>query len=152
MTQGRHRSRGDPRGSSPTGSAPGSGSVLLAVGLLGLALADAGGESPACPLPFEVEARGGHSLSVRCDLASSGTDSPVRGPARLLFGLPIDPNRADARTLEVLPGIGPRRAAAIVQARRDAPYRSVEDLTRVFGVGRRTVERLAPWMAIGERP
>jgi hypothetical protein len=59
----------------------------------------------------------------------------LRGPARRLFALRIDPNRADAATLEVLPGIGPARAAAIVRARSVRPFSSVEELTRVDGIG-----------------
>ena len=59
------------------------------------------------------------------------------------------PNRADARALEVLPGIGPARAAAIVAERARAPFRSVDELTRVAGIGPVTLERVAPWLEIG---
>jgi competence protein ComEA len=79
---------------------------------------------------------------VGCGAASS--PSPLRGPARRLFGLLLDLNRADALTLETLPGVGPVRAAAIVQAREERPFESVEALLRVPGVGPVTLSRVAP--------
>jgi competence protein ComEA len=65
---------------------------------------------------------------------------PARGAARLLWGLPLDLNGEDERTLEVLPGIGPTRARAIVAAR---PFCKVEELVRVPGIGPATLRRLA---------
>jgi hypothetical protein len=65
---------------------------------------------------------------------------PARGAARLLWGLPLDLNREDERTLQVLPGIGPRRARAIFEAR---PFCKQEQLLRVPGIGPVTLRRLA---------
>lgn len=56
----------------------------------------------------------------------------------LLFGVPVNLNQANERELQVLPAVGPARAAAIVAAR---PYRSVGDVVRARGVGPRTVAR-----------
>jgi predicted DNA-binding helix-hairpin-helix protein len=44
---------------------------------------------------------------------------------------PIDINRAPQAALLRVPGIGPQGAAAIVQARRSARLRSLEDLQRL---------------------
>ena len=64
---------------------------------------------------------------------------------RLLDGRPIDLNRATADELQLLPRIGPALAARIVEEReRGGPFRSVEDLARVRGIGPRTIERIAP--------
>jgi competence protein ComEA len=41
--------------------------------------------------------------------------------------------------LATLPGIGPSKAAAIIENR---PYASVDDLERVPGIGAKTIERL----------
>ncbi len=60
-------------------------------------------------------------------------------PIPLLWGRPVDLNRAAPHWLEVLPGIGPARARAIAAAR---PVAGVEDLLRVDGIGPRTVARL----------
>ena len=65
----------------------------------------------------------------------------------LLCGGRIDVNRATEAELALLPGIGPARAKAIAASRRaDGPFRDVEDLDRVPGIGAKTVERLRAWI------
>jgi competence ComEA-like helix-hairpin-helix protein len=54
----------------------------------------------------------------------------------------IDPNRAPAEDLELLPGIGPTLAQAIVTYRRDHPaFKSAEDLLDVPGIGPKSLAR-----------
>lgn len=54
----------------------------------------------------------------------------------------IDPNRAPAEDLELLPGIGPTLARAIVTYRRDHPaFKSAEDLLHVPGIGPKSLAR-----------
>jgi competence protein ComEA len=65
----------------------------------------------------------------------------------MLFGLRIDPNHADVRTLETLPRIGPSRAAAIVEARGERPFSDIADLERVPGIGPKTRRAIEPWLA-----
>lgn len=64
----------------------------------------------------------------------------------LLFGERLDPNRADARDLALLPGIGPVRAAAIAEHASLEPFARLEDLERVGGIGPKTTKQLAPWL------
>jgi competence protein ComEA len=47
----------------------------------------------------------------------------------------IDVNRASATELMRLPGVGAKRAQAIVAARTKAPFRRPEDLLEVKGIG-----------------
>jgi len=63
---------------------------------------------------------------------AAAAPAPRDGAARLLWGLPLDLNREDERALQVLPGIGPMRARAIVAAR---PLCSAADLARIRGIG-----------------
>jgi len=84
---------------------------------------------------------------VRCDGAPGAPD--VRGPARVLFGLGLDPNTADVSALEALPGVGPARAEAIVADRTRGAYRKLADLGRVHGIGPVTLRRAAPWLVFG---
>jgi competence protein ComEA len=86
--------------------------------------------------------------AVACD----GPGAPLDGAARLLFGLPLDLNHADARALEVLPGIGPGRAQAILRERARAPFCRVEDLVRVRGLGPVLVARIAPFALASGAP
>jgi len=58
---------------------------------------------------------------------------------------PVNLNSADPMLLESLPGIGPATATAIIDDRvANGPFRSVDDLDRVAGIGPATVERLRP--------
>ncbi len=56
---------------------------------------------------------------------------------------PLDINSADAATLaEVMVGIGPAKAAAIVEYRdENGPFGSVEDLALIKGIGVATIEK-----------
>jgi competence ComEA-like helix-hairpin-helix protein len=55
---------------------------------------------------------------------------------------PVDLNTADEATLQTLPGVGPALARRILEARKERPFRSVDDLTRVRGIGPATLRRL----------
>jgi len=56
---------------------------------------------------------------------------------------PVNINTADAATLsKVLTGIGHARAEAIVAYRKkNGPFKSIDDLAKVSGVGSRTVDK-----------
>jgi len=61
----------------------------------------------------------------------------------------IDLNRAEARDLEALPGIGPVLARRIVGHRdRHGPFHRLEDLLQVEGIGPRLLERLRAGIVI----
>jgi competence protein ComEA len=69
---------------------------------------------------------------------------------RLLRGLPLPLDRARPGDLELLPGIGPVRAAAIVAERaRGGPFAGARALERVPGLGPATAARLAPLLFTG---
>ena len=118
--------------------------LVLACALFALAIPRPERAAVPCLAPREAAASQGRSFAVRCD----GRGPELRGPARPLFELAIDPNAADVLTLTTLPGIGPVRARAIIAAREGRPFRSVADLERAKGVGPRTLERLAPFLAV----
>lgn len=99
---------------------------------LALALAATGARRPAPPADLPT-----WGVGVR----------PAPGAAEsaaLLFGGAIDLNVATAEDLMSLPGIGPRRAARIIEQRRarGGRFDSVDDLLDVPGIGRVTLENL----------
>lgn len=60
-------------------------------------------------------------------------------------------NRADAATLEGLPRIGPKTAARIVAYRAaHGPFRRVQDLTAVTGIGEKTLAEVAPFVYVDD--
>lgn len=54
----------------------------------------------------------------------------------------VDINSASVNELVELPGIGPAKAAAIVEERSVAPFKSVDDLARVRGISDSTIAEL----------
>ena len=66
---------------------------------------------------------------------------------------PLDVNRATRDELERLPGIGPGLAGRIVDAREQrGPFGSLDELRRVRGIGRTTLERMRPLLAVDPGP
>ena len=65
----------------------------------------------------------------------------------------IDINRAEPWLLEALPGIGEARARAIIDHRlSNWPFRSVDDLAKVDGIGAVTLERIRPLITVSGQP
>jgi competence protein ComEA len=62
----------------------------------------------------------------------------------------IDVNHASAAELQRLPGVGPVLAQRIITEREKKPFRSLEDLRRVSGIGPKTLEKLRPHLSVGE--
>jgi competence ComEA-like helix-hairpin-helix protein len=67
---------------------------------------------------------------------------PAPGPAL------VDLNRADTLALRDLPGVGPALARRILEARSRGPFRTVDDLLRVRGIGPATLARLRPLVTV----
>lgn len=61
----------------------------------------------------------------------------------------VDLNRATAEQLRTIPGVGPTMTTRILDARREKPFRAVDDLRRVKGVGPKTLEKLRPYVEVG---
>lgn len=65
----------------------------------------------------------------------------------------LDLNRADAASLELLPGIGPALAGRIVRYRREhGAFREARDLIGVRGIGERRLEALRGLVEVSEPP
>lgn len=62
-------------------------------------------------------------------------------------------NTASSEELQSLPGVGPKRAEAILALRtRIGRFRRVEDLLRVKGIGRASLRRLKPRVLVDAPP
>ena len=77
-----------------------------------------------------------------------GTESPESAPQKS-EGCGVDLNTASAVELERLPGLGPVKSRRVVEdRRRRGPFRCLEDLERVKGVGPKTLERLRAYLYV----
>ncbi|HCN78439.1 MAG TPA: DNA-binding protein [Verrucomicrobiales bacterium] len=72
--------------------------------------------------------------------SAQNTDTADIAPSRQSTAL-VDLNSATPAELERLPGIGPVLAIRIVEHR---PYRSIEELARVPGIGEKIILQLKP--------
>lgn len=100
----------------------------------------AGGLPSGEPWRVEVQRNDTPGLSV------SDEEGP---PPSLLEGENIDLNTASQADLERLPGIGPSRAQDIIKERQEnGPFRTVDELTRVKGIGKSILEELRPYARV----
>lgn len=136
-----------------TGSGP-QAAVRASLILLGAAVVRLATVPPPAEAPtLAGRASVGDSLAAAADSLAAEQERRSRP---LEEGETVDVNRAPAADLDRLPGIGPARAARIVADRTaNGPFRSLEDLTRVPGLGSRSLAQLKPHLdlpsSLGDR-
>ena len=123
--------------------------ALALCGLVVLSLvgrfAVAGGRVPPAPvepLPSAVVS----AAPVAAAVAAPAPDAAAPAhAARATADDPVYLNEATVDDLRRLPGIGPKRALAVLDLRRRlGRFRQIEDLLRVRGIGRATLRKLRP--------
>ncbi len=62
----------------------------------------------------------------------------------------ININTASAEELQTLPKIGPKTAKAIIKYRKKHPFKSVDELIEVKGIGEKTLKKLRPLVTVGK--
>ncbi|WCK53510.1 helix-hairpin-helix domain-containing protein [Aneurinibacillus sp. Ricciae_BoGa-3] len=133
------------------------------IGLAGglLTQADAKQVNEAAPLqdgslvyiPIKGEAYIGPSSASQ---QGSGTGRSGNGSSEAAGALqgagaeaPINLNRASLDELQKIPGIGPSRAASILQYRQEHNgFKTVDDLRQISGIGPKTLEKLRPKVCV----
>jgi len=89
---------------------------------------------------LEINKEGGHQLGR------------MAGETLLTLGLAIDLNKATAADLDALPGIGPALAKRIIDYRlAHGPYKNIEDLEEVSGIGPKKLEKIKPYVIITDQ-
>jgi competence protein ComEA len=65
----------------------------------------------------------------------------------------VNINSATAQQLTVLPGVGEKLAARIVEYRQKAGgFKSAQELLNVRGIGEKNFAKLQPYLSLGEAP
>ncbi|MDY6851993.1 MAG: helix-hairpin-helix domain-containing protein [Thermodesulfobacteriota bacterium] len=83
-------------------------------------------------------------FSMKADLG------PMSEGTAFALGRKMDLNRAGARDLALLPGVGPVTARRIAADRaKNGPFFFVDDVIRVKGVGLKKLEKIRPLVTVG---
>ncbi len=78
------------------------------------------------------------------EAAAEGEESEA-----LAFGDTVNLNEADTYALQLLPGIGPKKAAAILAYREEnGAFETVEEIMEVPGIGDATFAEIAPYLVL----
>ncbi|MEM6285514.1 MAG: helix-hairpin-helix domain-containing protein [Bacteroidota bacterium] len=101
-----------------------------------------------------VRGIGARTLESLRPFITTGTGGPAnatRAPALPAASGQIDLNTATAAELDALPGVGPALAQRIVDSRaQEGPFRSVDDVTRVRGIGPAKLEGFRDQVTVGD--
>jgi competence protein ComEA len=129
----------DERGSRPCSCPCAAGTTGAGLSAGAMATAQSTGSTPPASSPGSAVP---HGLAV-------GGPPPRRQLLAPVQELPVVLNRADAAELRRLPGVGAKRAEAIVLLRqRLGRFRRPNELLRVKGIGPRTLERMLPHLVL----
>jgi competence protein ComEA len=105
--------------------------------------AESGAVNLAAPL------RDGEQLHIPARGEPTPSSPPTAEPASSAPSGPVNINTATVEELDTLPGIGPTYAARIVQYREgNGPFRTVDALLLVQGIGPATLEKLRPFVTV----
>lgn len=84
-------------------------------------------------------------------VAQSAPEARSAKTAKAAVGM-VNLNSASAAELESLPGIGAKVAARIVEYRtKKGPFKRIEDLMNVQGIGEKNFSKLRPQLTLTER-
>jgi comEA protein len=84
-------------------------------------------------------------------LMTGMAQGPVVIAAQRSGPAPIDLNKATSEELQTLPGVGPALAGRIVEFReKNGPFRSVDELLKVRGIGEKSLERFRHLVSVGK--
>lgn len=105
-----------------------------------------GGDSAEVAEDGDVEAAGADSTGGAAGDGGASNGSPEGAGYKR-----IDINSAGIDQLMLLPGIGPKKAEAVVEWRaKRGRFHAVDDLLEVRGIGKSTLERLRPYARVGD--
>jgi competence protein ComEA len=90
------------------------------------------------------------SAIVFAPLCAAAAQAPAAGSAAAAPAMNVvNINTASAKDLEVLPGVGQKTAARIIEYReKNGPFKKVEELMNVGGIGEKSFLKLKPQLVV----
>jgi competence protein ComEA len=80
-------------------------------------------------------------------LGLNNAEAAPRKPAKQVSGT-INLNQATAQQLDMLPGVGAKAAARILEHRRKTPFTRPEEIVQVKGFGKKKYDKLKPHLTV----
>lgn len=80
-------------------------------------------------------------------VVAMGAFAPARASKPELEGV-VNLNTASADELGLIPGVGPARVRNILAYRKSHPFKTVDELANIKGIGRKTVRRWRSHLAV----
>ena len=80
-------------------------------------------------------------------LGGISAEAGPRKPGKQVSGV-INLNQATAQQLDMLPGVGAKAAARIIEHRKKTPFSRPEEIVQVKGFGKKKYDRLKPHLAV----
>jgi competence protein ComEA len=89
-------------------------------------------------------------LATQPSVVASAQSKPAAAAAKPALATPVNINTASVTDLEGLPGVGAKTAARIVEYRqKNGPFKRVEELMNVRGLGEKNFLKLKPQLTVG---
>jgi competence ComEA-like helix-hairpin-helix protein len=82
------------------------------------------------------------------DAIVAGRKPPSRGGSKDAPSRPVNLNAASKADLTRLPGVGEKTADAIIERRGHLPFRRIEDIMEVKGIGEKKFETMKPYLTV----
>lgn len=104
-------------------------------------------------VPSPVASGGEQVSNAQNAVTNSSTADPATDDLPTADSERIDINTADLATLETLPGVGPKRANAILSYRQtNGPFSSLEQLGNIRGIGPKTLAKWSNLLIFSDSP
>lgn len=96
-----------------------------------------------------VTSKKAQSVAVS-DIGSTASENESHAESTVSDSSPININTATAAQLDTLPGIGAKKAEAIIEYRENnGPFLKIEDIKNVSGIGDKIFEQLRELITVG---